>query len=364
MKPTPNILSSILAAALLAAPAFAERGTTLQERSERTEAAAGLRQLVVENARGWVHLRPSTDGQLHVSAVKVCRAESPARAREFATQTHVAAGRDGDQYAVRVTYPRKVDVRISFWDIFKEENWSNGSLLPRSEVRLVIDVPPGVRVRATSSSGDLDSEGLPNPQELRSASGDIAVRRTRGPVSVNTSSGDVEVSDVATVDVSAASGDLFFNGVSGPARARTSSGDVTVNGARDSLVVRTSSGDVSIDDSPKVLVAETSSGEIGVRSAAGRVQATSASGSVQMRLRGPLAGAALSAASGDLRIEFAPGMNATIEANSGSGEISGPHDLQVLRTGRGMLAGKLGRGGPLVRLETTNGDITLTGGGK
>ena len=122
MKPTSLALCTILAVGLCADAAHASRSTTLQERSERVESPQGLRVLVVENPRGWVHLRPSADGQLRVAAIKVCRAESQERARRFAAETRVQAGREGDQYAVRVTYPRKVDVRISFWDLFKEEN--------------------------------------------------------------------------------------------------------------------------------------------------------------------------------------------------------------------------------------------------
>ncbi len=364
MKPTSFALCTILAFGLCAPAAHASRSVALQERSERVEAPQGLRSLVIENPRGWVHLRPSPDGQLRVAAIKVCRAESQARARRFATETSVHAGREGDLYAVRVTYPRKVDVRISFWDLFKESNWENGGFLPRSEVRLVVDVPTGLPVRVTTASGDLDSEALAGAQVLRTASGDVSVRRARGAVDVSTSSGDVEASDVGGITVSTASGDLFFNGTSGPVRARSSSGDITVNGARDSLVIRTSSGDVSIDDSPRALVLETSSGEIGVRSATGGVKVTAASGSLQLRLRGPLRSADLAAASGDIQLELAPGMDATLEASSSGGEIANHLKLAGEHSGRGTLSGRVGRGGAPVRVETTNGDITLTGGGK
>lgn len=357
-----SIVVWILLVGTLATPALA--AFTSRERSDRTDAATGLRQIVVENSRGSVHVRPSRDGQLHVAAIKVCRAESDARVKRYARETSVQAGREGERFVVRVTYPRKVEVRIGFWDLFRDETWENGGLLPRVEVQLVLDIPPGLEVSVKTNSGEVDSEGLPNAQEFQTTSGDVSVRRSTGPVRVGTTSGDIDGSDLARGVLSTSSGDVFVNGASGPVRATTASGDVTVNGARDSLALHATSGDLQVEDSPRFLDGRTASGEIFVRSATGRVSVSTSSGGLRMRLRGPLLGAVVDAASGSAQIELAPGMNANLEAKSGTGEIDSRLPLTQVRSGRGELAGRLGRGGPIVKVQTSSGDITLTGGGK
>lgn len=360
MKTT--IVSLALIASTLAAAAHA--GVVVRERSDRTESTAGLRRVAVENARGSVHVRPSPDGKLHVAAIKVCRAESDARVRRYARETGVQAGREADAYILRVTYPRKVELKVSFWDLFRDETWENGGLLPRVEVQLVLDVPPGVDVHVTTTSGEVDVEGMTSAMVLRTTSGDVGVRRTRGPLRVETTSGDVDASDVARAQLSTASGDVFVNGAAGPVRVSTASGDLTVNGARDSLSLQASSGDLQVEDSPRTLDARTSSGEIFVQSAAGAVRVAASSGGVRMRLRGPLRSAEVSTGSGSVQLELASGMDADLRAGTRTGEIDSRLNLGEATTGRGELAGRLGRGGAAVRIETSSGDITLTGGGK
>jgi hypothetical protein len=360
MKRTLAIVSLV---ALTAASA-AWAGVTVRERSDRTEEARGLSRLVVENARGSVQLRPSADGRLHIAAVKTCRAETRERAQGYAQETRVQAGREGSEYVIRVRYPRKVEVRIGFWDLFKDETWENGGPLPRVDVRLVVDVPAGLTVHATTSSGALDSDGVSAAQVLRSASGDIGVRGARGTLQITTASGDVDASDVAGATISAASGDVFVNGAGRSARVTTSSGEITVNGARDSLVLRTASGDLQVDDSPVALWAETASGDLSVRTAAGSARLSATSGSIRMRLRGPLRSADLSTTSGDVHVDFAPGIAADLDVRAGNGHIDSQLPAPGVRRDRQRLTGRLGRGGPPVRIETGSGSIILTGGGK
>lgn len=357
--------TTIVSLALIASSfTAAHAGSVLRERSDGTEPAAGLRRVVVESARGSVNVRPSTDGKLHVAAIKVCRAETAARVRKYARETSVQAGREGDTYAIRVTYPRKVELKVSFWDLFKDETWENGGLLPRVEVQLVLDVPAGMDVRVTTTSGEVDIEGMAGALELRTTSGDVGVRRTDGSLRVESTSGDVDASGIARARISTSSGDVFVNGAAGPVHLSTASGDLTVNGARDSLSLQASSGDLQAEDSPRSLDARTSSGEIFVRSAAGAVRVNASSGGVRMRLRGPLRSADVSTGSGEVQLELASGMDADVRAQSRSGEIDSRLTLGGARTGRGELAGRLGRGGAAVRIETSSGDITLTGGGK
>ena len=99
---------------LVSRPAAARTLTEVTEKSDQTVDARGVRELVVENSRGLVQLRPSPDGSIHLTAYKFSRAEGQDRAQSFAHQTIVHASRDGDRFVVRVEYPQRVDVRVSF----------------------------------------------------------------------------------------------------------------------------------------------------------------------------------------------------------------------------------------------------------
>src|SRR5437867_1325234 len=130
-------------------PAVAGADQVWREQSRRTIPAEGLAVVVVvENARGRVEARPSADGSLHITALKIARAASSSDAREIARSTTVELERDGNRYFVRVKYPRKESVHVNFWDGFDLST-------PRLEVRVEVDVPPAAGVQLVATSGDL-----------------------------------------------------------------------------------------------------------------------------------------------------------------------------------------------------------------
>ena len=47
------------------------------EQSEKTLSAQGVTTVRVENARGFIHVGPSTDGRIHLKVLKVMALESP-----------------------------------------------------------------------------------------------------------------------------------------------------------------------------------------------------------------------------------------------------------------------------------------------
>src|SRR5215831_19359327 len=117
-----------LVMALCGVPGLAMADQAWREQSQRTVPAAGLDQLVVENARGRIEVHPSSDGDLHVSALKIARASTESEARGIAKAASVELQKDGKRYWVRVRYPQKESVHVNFWDGFDLSN-------PRLEVR-------------------------------------------------------------------------------------------------------------------------------------------------------------------------------------------------------------------------------------
>jgi len=361
-----RILSITIAILGTAAMALAARANdlppTLLDRSEKTAEVRGLGGLDVDNSRGRVELRPSTDGQLHVVATRVFRMGDAATARRYAEQTSVQCGPRGSRYAVDVRYPHRIETGVSFFDLFSERGRGRFRL-PSIEVILELRVPAGLPVHVTTASGDVQASSLEGPLGVTVASGDVALSALRGEATVQSASGDVALQQVAAVRVRTMSGDVSAAGV-GALDCETMSGDIEITGARDSLVLGSQSGDLVVEDAPAGIRARSTSGELDVRGACGRVSLETTSGEIRTRLRGPLRSANLTSTSGDVGAELVSGMGARLTAATTSGSIDCSVPMTVSRHDRNRLEAMIGPGGPTLHMSTVSGNLTVTSGGK
>ena len=205
--------------------------------SEKVYPIDGAKALLVENRRGTVTIHAGDEGQIRVTAVKEIRGSSASERQKIDDETRVSAGIENGTMVVRVTYPSSVSVRLNFFDLFHYE-------MPRSDVRLTIEVPPSLAVALRSSSGDLNTDGLRGTQDFESSSGDIEVTDASGAIKAETSSGNVTLRHVLAASIHSTSGDLRIDDARGPLSLHASSGDITVRGAADSLVIGASSGEM------------------------------------------------------------------------------------------------------------------------
>jgi hypothetical protein len=159
--------------------------------------------LTVKSPEGSIKLLPSPDSQVHVTAKGHYTLERP---KLHATST--AAG---------------VTVNGSGCSPF-------GVIVCGQDI--TVELPPGFKVVASSSGGDVRATGLTGPLQLHSSAGDVHVDGTTGPLTVSSSAGDVSGTNLSSVQVSASSsaGDvsLTFAGVPTAVTATSSAGDVTV----------------------------------------------------------------------------------------------------------------------------------------
>jgi hypothetical protein len=119
----------------------------------------------------------------------------------------------------------------------------------RSWVDYAIEVPAGVQVKARSSSGALDIEGLQGAVQAEVSSGDLTLTNIAGDLDARSSSGRVRGSQLSHVrQVQSNSGSVSLDGVfTDAAQIRTSSGSVEVKFGPSSAValdVRTRSGGI------------------------------------------------------------------------------------------------------------------------
>lgn len=346
---------------LAAAPAVAGRAGPYTESSQQVLEARGLRRLIVDNARGGIQLRESSDGRVHVRAYKICRGRDVAEAKDYASQTQVHSVREGSQHSIRVTYPRRTRTQVSWWELFQGGDFSDVSR-PRAEVRLQIEAPRALAFELLTASGDIDARGSFASLEARAASGDIVFAGL--DARLRTSSGDVTLLSARRVVVTTSSGDCTADSVSASFSFESSSGDLTLGAASDSVHVRTSSGDIAIRRAARGLDGEASSGEFEVAEAGGRIRLATASGGITLGAIAPLDALEASTTSGDLTLRLPRDARARLDARTSSGSIDCSIPITLEQSGRRQLAGRIGSGGPPIRLTTASGDIVVMNKGR
>ena len=345
-------------AALAAAPA----GTSVRhsERSDQVVEVRDLRTLEVDNPRGNVEIGPSPDGRIHVTALKICRGRDQADAKRLAAELTVTSKVQGDRYVIEVTYPSRVDIKVNFWDLFSSKG--DDDFGQSHEVRLLLQAPPGLALELKSVNGDLVSHGFTGSQRLRTVSGECRVDAAGGSMDIETVSGDTRVRGSGRALLRTTSGDIFAS-TAGSVNARAVSGDIEVDGVSDSLVLASTSGDISVEHAPKGVSASSASGSIDILAAGGTVAVRSASGDVSVALGGPLAGASVASTSGSVELRLLPGLDASLDLSTNSGEIECDVPVVLLGHGKQSMNAKYGRGGATVKAHTVSGDLHVTSGG-
>lgn len=218
--------AAVLALLLIAAPtgAWDLDCRHSAERELRVD-TTGVSRIEIAARAGDLEVRAGAAGQVQA------RGRACASSAEFLAQTQIRSVRDGGTLKVFVQVPDEM----------------KGIGLFYARLDLEVDVPAGVPVEVTDSSGDATITGV-QLTKLTDSSGDATLRGITGDFEVNDSSGDLRVEDAA-----------------GKVTITDSSGDVIVRGAKDVVVRSDSSGDVDIARvAGSVRIENDSSGDIDV----------------------------------------------------------------------------------------------------
>lgn len=180
------------------------------------------------------------------------------------------------------------------------------------------------------------------------------------------------------IDLNTADGDVMLGDVDGDVRIETADGDVSVGDIEGpGIWLRTADGDVAAGSlaAPSIEI-DTSDGDISVAVASGRLSADTSDGDIRLRLESA-EGASLSSGDGDVDVELV--QSAALEISTGDGDVTilAPATLAAEidfdgeevefsgglalegRVREGRASGTLNGGGPLIRVETGDGEIRL-----
>ncbi len=198
-----------------------------------------------------------------------------------------------------------------------------------SGARFTIHVPRKVELSSiVSSNGKITIESIEGPAHLRTSNGSVHVTSLVGPLEVQTSNGTVEVTDVQ--------GDTTLHTSNGTIRAEVRKGRFGATTSNGSINVRL----MEADANPVRL--ESSNGHIELSMDAAReVKATTSNSSITVRLP---------ASAG-----------ATLDAHTSNSSITCDFDVSVHggEISKHRLEGKIGNGGPMLELGTSNGSIRI-----
>ena len=191
-------------------------------------------------------------------------------------------------------------------------------------------------------------------------SGAVTVDGTAAPVTVTTQSSEIALSRLAgKADVKTGSGDVMVDRATGGIRVVTQSSAVTARALSGALEVRTQSGAVRASFSGAGSAdVETGSSAVQLEGLSGRLAVRTQSGRVDVR-GVPTADWEVTTSSGLIEAGFGPAATFTLEATSRSSSVRLDGISVDGVTAKERVSGRVGGGGPTVRLATRSGQIHI-----
>lgn len=307
-------LRLILAVALFPVPALVA-APTLERVVEKSFTAPATGTLRVETSGGEIRVTPSSAGKVSVTARQRIRADSDAEADELLKKLELVMEQNGADIVVRAKYERQPPG-------FRRGSW------PPVHVDFIVTVPAGF-------AADLHTSG-----------GNITVGDLTGKVKARTSGGGIKLGKLgAGVDAHTSGGSISLDEAGGAAELKTSGGNVTVGRVAGLADLSTSGGAIRIDSADGALRAHTSGG--GIRAGI--------AGSLKEEC-------VLSTSGGSVRVNVDKAAAFRLDASSSGGSVDAGGLTLALEKGAGSrsrLAGAVNGGGPLLKLRSSGGGITI-----
>ena len=322
----------------------------------------------------------------YVASVRGSLTSEEEARREFAS-CKIRAYRKGDTAYVAAQCPGKQGLRF-----------------PRE---FVIRVPREIEsVRIHTGMGGITVAGIVGNVDAHSGGGTVRLDSIGGSVTVQTAGDKVEIGTIGgDTTVHSGGGPVFIGAVDGKVNASTSGGSLVLKSSQRDAVLETGAGDIRVSRCGGQLSVSTAGGNIDVGNVSGTVQAQSGGGSIrlaaaegpvraetrtgQVELNGVPAAqvetgygaitarlipgnsrpdSSFETSAGDVTVYLVPNLNVTVRASIG---LADGHTIRSdfpeiqIRTeaevgGKTVVAqGNLHGGGPLLRIETTTGDIRI-----
>lgn len=211
---------------------------------------------------------------------------------------------------------------------------------------VTVYAPAGRRLTVRLGAGAASARDVDGDLTLTAVAGQVATERTRGRLVVSAGSGPVRVRDAQgqEVNLDTGSGGVDVRGVRAD-RVRVDAGSGSVSGGE------IETGDAAIDVGSGGLRLE--------RLRARTLKLDAGSGSVEVELAGTVDSARIDAGSGGIILRLPPTLGATLDVEAGSGGIHTEIPVQVTRTERTHLTGRVGDGRGRIVIDAGSGGVRI-----
>jgi len=218
-----------------------------------------------------------------------------------------------------------------------------GGMEASADLRIL--VPAGREVAVYLAVGPLSASGVNADLRLDGSSGRVTTDRTTGTLTVDVGSGTVTV-----------------RGHDGDGSIDTGSGSVEVTNLRgDRLNVDTGSGNVTLGTvTVRDLRVDTGSGSVdGTAVQAATLNVDTGSGDVDVAMTAAPTEVNVDTGSGSVTLGMPQGLDAAVELETSSGDISVDFAMEIRRWERDEVRGTIGTGKGRIHIDTGSGDIAI-----
>lgn len=282
---------------------------------EKNFAVTGDGVLRVETQGGAIKVMSSSDSAVRVVARQRINASTEGEADELLKKLELTFDQTGNDVRVYAKYERQpLNFRFGSW--------------PPVRVDFEITLPSGFATELNTSGGAITVGDLNGKADLRTSGGAIKLGKMGGRVVARTSGGGISLDEAR-----------------GPVELRTSGGNISVGRV-------TGPGDLS-----------TSGGSIKVDSVLNALRAHTSGGSIRANISGPLQEeCSLSTSGGSVNVTVDKSAAFRLDAATSGGGVDAAGltlTLEKASRDRHRLAGAVNGGGPLLKLRTSGGGISV-----
>lgn len=165
-----------------------------------------------------------------------------------------------------------------------------------------------------------------------------------------------------SAEIVAANGRVGIEHLRGSVRARSSNGSVDITDVVGDIEVATSNAKVCCSCTVGRLVARSSNGKIELEEHCGSVDASTSNGLIRASLESlGREGVHLATSNGRIVLDLPEKVDAEVDIRVDNGVIRNDRELcKASRERNGQLRGRLGNGGAMIKLRTSNGSVCLS----
>lgn len=324
-----------------------------------SQAFANGSSLTINNPRGDVIVAGNSDDQqIHIQVHKQVYTRSDSEAETRSQQLSPKLDTEGS--VVKVTVPA----------------------IEGGRADLSITVPPSAPITVMSNRGDVHVASMKAPVDITANHGDVSLTAITGAIDTHINNGDSSFSThsaTGPVKVEGRARDLTFSDVSGPVTINGEffgtthlehiAGEVRFHTSRTDMrfgrldgETEVSSSDISADRVAGPFTLATGNKDVSLDRVSGDISVTNRNGEVNLTAAEPLGNITVENRNGSVDLTLPEKANFAVQAETTNGDLENDFGLKEQGSddsNHKSYNGSVGKGGPLVRISTSQQDIAI-----